>query len=166
MAGGGGGGGGDSGGYSSGAGYGGSTGAIGAAIGMDFGGMGGMAAGLSGTSGEFVGWRDILGRLHPWEIDPGDPFGIPRDLAGYELQGNNLVDTRGYFDPRMAGGPGVNYARNSAVSSAMIPDARGGQTIDPRFVGLAQRAEGQASGVDARAKMGALAAGPWSGFNR
>jgi hypothetical protein len=120
----------------------------------DFGGMGGMAAGLSGTSGEFIGWPGYQGQRYPWEVDPQDPFGIPKEFAGYELQGGQLQDTRGYMTPQ-----GQSMPLNPDPISAMIPNMRGGEMLDPRFVGMDQRNQGQQGAMDARGMLAKLLAG-------
>lgn len=165
MAGGGGGGSGGGGGFGGGYGGahgGGTTGAL-----AGYGGAAGVGASWGGAgAGEWSGWRNVLGNVYPWEIDPQDPYGIPKEFSGYELQGNNLADTRGYMAPQ-AGGGWQSTPLNAAPIPAMIPDARGGERLDPRFVGMDKRNEGQQAGVDARAAidprliMGALAKGPW-----
>ncbi len=144
MAGGGGGGGG-------GGGSGGGGGAHGGGSGGGFAGYGGAAGagtswGGSGGAGETSFLRGPDGRLYPWEVDPQDPFGVPKEFSGYELEGRNLRDTRGYMDRSGR----ENYSRNSAPISAMIPDARGGETLDPRFVGMDKRNEGQEAGLRSR----------------
>lgn len=140
------------------AGGGGGGGSGGGGGGAHGGGSGGGFAGYGGAAGAGTSWgghggagetsflRGPDGRLYPWIVDPQDPYGIPTEFSGLELRGNQLVDTRGYMLP----GGGQDFSRNSAPMSAMVPDFRGGERLDPRFVGHFQRNEGQSAGLRGR----------------